>query len=52
VNFVGQNCDYIVSGSDDGNIFIWDKKTSEIVNCMLGLQIKRCKIYGKVMKML
>ncbi|PVU96727.1 hypothetical protein BB561_000992 [Smittium simulii] len=32
VNFYGPNDEYIVSGSDDGNIFIWDKFTSNIVS--------------------
>jgi len=46
VNFYGANSEYIVSGSDDGNFFIWDKETtdllfvgksdSEVVNCIQG----------------
>jgi nuclear receptor interaction protein len=36
VNFFGRDDEYIVSGSDCGNLFIWDKKTSEIVNILQG----------------
>jgi len=31
VNFYGPRSDYVVSGSDCGFIFIWDKKTEAIV---------------------
>lgn len=27
---------YVVSGSDGGHLFIWDKKTSELVNILEG----------------
>jgi len=36
VNFIGPNSEYVVSGSDDGRIFIWDKATSQVVNIMKG----------------
>ncbi|KAI9698878.1 MAG: hypothetical protein M1820_007299 [Bogoriella megaspora] len=36
VNFFGLQDEYIVSGSDSGHIFIWDKKTSRIVNILEG----------------
>ncbi|KAF2160485.1 hypothetical protein M409DRAFT_29106 [Zasmidium cellare ATCC 36951] len=36
VNYFGPNDEYVVSGSDDGNFFIWDKKTSELVNILEG----------------
>eukprot|EP01112_Ceratiomyxa_fruticulosa_P000038 TRINITY_DN1002_c0_g1_i1.p1 TRINITY_DN1002_c0_g1~~TRINITY_DN1002_c0_g1_i1.p1 ORF type:complete len:552 (+),score=89.61 TRINITY_DN1002_c0_g1_i1:477-2132(+) len=36
VNFLGSSCDYVVSGSDDGRIFIWDRYSSEIVNILKG----------------
>jgi len=32
VNYFGFNSEYVISGSDDGNIFIWDSKTGKIVN--------------------
>ena len=35
-NFFGLNDEYVVSGSDGGFLFIWDKKTSEIVNILQG----------------
>ncbi|KAI4174927.1 MAG: hypothetical protein LQ343_001954 [Gyalolechia ehrenbergii] len=35
-NFFGLNDEYVVSGSDSGHLFIWDKKTSEIVNILQG----------------
>ena len=35
-NFFGLNDDYVVSGSDSGHVFIWDKKTSELVNILEG----------------
>lgn len=35
VNFFGPKSEYIVSGSDCGNIYFWDKNTESIVQCML-----------------
>ncbi|KAL8834208.1 MAG: hypothetical protein Q9170_003865 [Blastenia crenularia] len=35
-NFFGLDDEYVVSGSDSGHLFIWDKKTSEIVNILQG----------------
>ncbi|CEI91724.1 Putative Wd and tetratricopeptide repeat protein [Rhizopus microsporus] len=34
VDFFGQSDEYIVSGSDDGLLFIWDKKTAKIVQVL------------------
>lgn len=31
VNFYGPRSDYVVSGSECGYIFVWDKKTEAIV---------------------
>ncbi|XP_001605776.2 DDB1- and CUL4-associated factor 8 isoform X1 [Nasonia vitripennis] len=36
VNFFGPNSEFVLSGSDCGNIFIWDKKTEAIVQWMAG----------------
>jgi len=36
VNFFGPKSEYIISGSDCGNIFIWDKNTGAIVQWMTG----------------
>jgi nuclear receptor interaction protein len=36
VNFFGLNDEYVVSGSDSGHIFIWDRKTSSLVNILEG----------------
>ncbi|ETI20284.1 hypothetical protein G647_08318 [Cladophialophora carrionii CBS 160.54] len=36
VNYYGLNDEYVVSGSDDGHFFIWDRKTSEILNILEG----------------
>lgn len=36
VAFYGPNWEYVLSGSDDGNVFIWDKKTAKLVNLMKG----------------
>ncbi|KZO97971.1 WD40 repeat-like protein, partial [Calocera viscosa TUFC12733] len=30
VNFLGPNDDFVVSGSDDGSFFLWDKQTSRL----------------------
>ncbi|KAA1466403.1 WD40 repeat-like protein [Dentipellis sp. KUC8613] len=30
VNFLGPNDEYVVSGSDDGNFFVWRKNTAEL----------------------
>lgn len=39
VNYFGPDDEYVVSGSDDGNFFIWDRKTSELVNVSMDLFI-------------
>ena len=36
LNFYGLEDEYVVSGSDDGSLFIWDKKTSEVINILRG----------------
>ncbi|XP_055913497.1 DDB1- and CUL4-associated factor 8-like [Eupeodes corollae] len=36
VNFFGPNSEYVISGSDCGNIFFWDKNTESILNFMEG----------------
>jgi DDB1- and CUL4-associated factor 6 len=36
VNFFGLNDEYVVSGSDSGHIFIWDRKTTQLVNILEG----------------
>eukprot|EP01114_Cavostelium_apophysatum_P021782 TRINITY_DN7689_c0_g2_i1.p1 TRINITY_DN7689_c0_g2~~TRINITY_DN7689_c0_g2_i1.p1 ORF type:complete len:320 (-),score=108.24 TRINITY_DN7689_c0_g2_i1:45-1004(-) len=38
VSFFGPRSEYVISGSDDGNIFIWDKKTAKIVQVLNGDQ--------------
>jgi nuclear receptor interaction protein len=35
-NFFGLQDEYVVSGSDGGHLFIWDKKTTELVNILEG----------------
>lgn len=30
MNFIGPNDEFVVSGSDDGNFFIWDKYSTNI----------------------
>ena len=34
VNFFGPNCEYVVSGSDCGRLFIWRKKDGELLRAM------------------
>lgn len=34
VNYFGLNDEYVVSGSDSGHIFIWDRKTTNLVNIL------------------
>lgn len=36
VNYYGLDDEYVVSGSDCGNFFIWDRKTSKLVNILSG----------------
>lgn len=36
VNFYGPQSEYIVSGSDCGHIFLWDKETEEVVQFLEG----------------
>ena len=35
-NFFGLQDEYVVSGSDSGHLFIWDKDTGEVVNILEG----------------
>lgn len=34
VNFFGPKCEYVVSGSDCGRIFVWEKKTGKLIRVM------------------
>ncbi|EDW57096.1 DDB1- and CUL4-associated factor 8 isoform X1 [Drosophila virilis] len=36
VNFFGPHSEYIISGSDCGNIFFWDKNTEAVINFVKG----------------
>lgn len=36
VSFFGPKSEFVVSGSDGGNIYFWDRETEAIVQCMLG----------------
>ena len=36
VNFFGGKSEFVVSGSDCGNIFLWDKEAESIVHMMSG----------------
>jgi nuclear receptor interaction protein len=36
LNFYGLQDEYVVSGSDCGNVFIWERKTSKLVNILEG----------------
>ena len=38
VGFYGLSSEYIISGSDDANIFIWDKETEKLVRVLSGHQ--------------
>ncbi|KAH7288898.1 hypothetical protein KP509_31G048700 [Ceratopteris richardii] len=43
VSFFGPNSEYVVSGSDCGNIFIWKKKTAELIALFKGdTQVVNC----------
>ncbi|XP_069080181.1 WD and tetratricopeptide repeats protein 1 isoform X1 [Pleurodeles waltl] len=35
-NFFGSNAQYIISGSDDGSFFIWEKETTNLVRVLQG----------------
>jgi WD40 repeat protein len=34
VGFFGPNSEYVISGSDEGNIYIWDKKTTKLIRVL------------------
>lgn len=36
VNFLGPRDEFVVSGSDDGNVFIWDKLTGKLCDILQG----------------
>jgi nuclear receptor interaction protein len=36
VNYFGLQDEYVVSGSDSGHVFVWDRKTAELVNILEG----------------
>ncbi|KAG0321248.1 DDB1- and CUL4-associated factor 6 [Dissophora globulifera] len=38
-NFIGPNSEFVMSGSDDGRIFFWDKQTGRIVNAIKGDEV-------------
>jgi len=38
VNFMGQQSEYVISGSDCGHIFIWDRETACLINVTRGDQ--------------
>ncbi|KAI5073479.1 hypothetical protein GOP47_0011492 [Adiantum capillus-veneris] len=43
VSFFGPNSEYVVSGSDCGNIFIWKKKTADLIALFKGdTQVVNC----------
>ncbi|KAF9904068.1 DDB1- and CUL4-associated factor 6 [Linnemannia zychae] len=35
-NFYGPNSEFVMSGSDDGRIFVWSKKTGKLLNVIRG----------------
>eukprot|EP00727_Mastigamoeba_balamuthi_P000707 m51a1_g10633 hypothetical protein (651) ;mRNA; f:67465-70698 len=35
-NFYGPDSEYVVSGSDDANVYIWEKKSGELVRMLAG----------------
>ncbi|CAH2085044.1 unnamed protein product [Euphydryas editha] len=35
-NFLGPEANYVAAGSDDGSIFIWCRKTGNIIRCLRG----------------
>ncbi|CAG8463613.1 6420_t:CDS:2 [Ambispora leptoticha] len=35
-NFFGDRSQYVMSGSDDRRIFVWDKKTGRVINLLIG----------------
>lgn len=54
VNFFGLDDEYVVSGSDSGHLFIWERKTSKLVNILKGddevvnvVQGENSSIYSK-----
>ena len=36
VNFYGRQSEFVVSGSDCGHVFLWDKQTQEVVQFLEG----------------
>ncbi|KAH8700662.1 hypothetical protein BGW36DRAFT_374661 [Talaromyces proteolyticus] len=36
INYYGMDDEYVVSGSDSGHVFIWDRKTAKLVNILEG----------------
>ncbi|KAG8735375.1 hypothetical protein FRC12_018106 [Ceratobasidium sp. 428] len=40
VNFLGPNDEFVTSGSDDGNWFLWSKKTGELVGIWEGVLLR------------
>lgn len=36
VNYFGLQDEYVVSGSDSGHVFVWDRKTAQLVNILEG----------------
>jgi len=36
VNFYGPNSEYVITGSDDQHVYIWDKETTELLTVLEG----------------
>ena len=52
VNFFGPQSEYIVSGSDCGHVFMWDKETEQVVNLMKGDDdvVRRSIVYKNILR--
>lgn len=49
VNFYGPHSEYVVSGSDCGHVFLWDKQSEQIVQLQKGMYDLACSLSLYVM---
>lgn len=47
ISFFGSKSEYVISGSDDGNIFIWNSKSGEVVNMLHGDNVGAVNCLGE-----
>ena len=48
VNFYGPNSEYVVSGSDCGHVYLWDKQSRQAVQIQKGMWLERASLHTHI----